>query len=174
MRRITMFLLVIMIAGSLFSQDRSGTVSQFRNLKAAPGSHISEILPPDGRPWIIFIFKACCTPADQAARWIVKATHQYGDSLGVIGLNVDRTRSMQRVKGWLKSHDITFPVYSDPTSQVSISWGVYAPPAVVILDREGVEVYRTMGYMSTYAETLDQKLDELLHPTLQDSTGLEP
>ncbi|MBZ0263079.1 TlpA family protein disulfide reductase [bacterium] len=155
-----------MAASCVLAQDRSGAVKQLRSLSAAPGSVQPTVLPPDGRPWIVFIFKACCAPADQAARWIVNTQVVYGDRVGVLVINVDRGRSLQRVNNWIRSHNIKFPVVSDPTAQVAQSWGVIAPPTVVILDSTCREVYRTIGYQSSYGTRLRLEISHLL----QDST----
>ncbi len=166
MRRIKgllLFLLVVTIHEGL-AQDRSSLIEQLHLLSPVPGSVEPDVLPTDGRPWIIFVFKACCSPAEHASRWIVDAQAQYGNRIGVLGINVDRSKRLQRVKNWLHAHDVQFPVLSDPTAQASLSWGVLAPPTIVILDGNANEVYRTIGYQAPYGATLTEKLETLLPP----------
>ncbi|MDP8208894.1 MAG: TlpA disulfide reductase family protein [Candidatus Electryonea clarkiae] len=169
MFRTTIFLLLVQLFAAVSSaQDRAGAIGQFRSLNAAPGSLGTTTLPPDGRPWIVFIFKACCSPSDHAARWIVDAEKQFGDRIGIIGLNVDPGKSLPRVSNWLHTHQIEFPVVSDPTAQVAIAWGVIAPPAVVILDGQAHEIYRTMGYQPSYGHKLTAEIHELLKSNTTD------
>lgn len=86
----------------------------------------------------------------------------YGDRVGIVGLNVDRTRTVGRVRGWLATHEVDYPVLWDATGQVAQTWGVIAPPSVILLDTSGVEVHRTMGYISGYDQALSKKLATLL------------
>lgn len=160
--KILVCLSFLLAASCALAQNRAGAIKQLRSLSAAPGSAEPTVLPPDGRPWVVFIFKACCAPADQAARWIVATQDEYGDRIGVLGLNVDPGKSLQKVPNWLRMRDIEFPVVSDPTSQAALSWGVIAPPTVVILDDQAHEVYRTMGYQPPYGERLTRELEKLL------------
>ncbi len=164
MKRALLFSLAILFGVStLFAQVRTGAMKQMLALDPVPGSEKPASLPPDGRPWIVFIFKACCAPADQAAGWAVEAGQRYGDRVGIVGLNVDRTRTIQKVPGWLHNRNVSFPVLWDATGQVSTqSWGVVAPPSVVLLDSTGTEVYRTMGYIPAYNDKLTTKLEDLL------------
>ncbi|MCB2213620.1 TlpA family protein disulfide reductase [bacterium] len=172
MRRALLISIAILFgAATLFAQVRTGAMKQMLSLDPVPGSVKPTSLPPDGRPWIVFIFKACCAPADQAAGWVVDAEQRYGDRVGIVGLNVDRTRTIQKVPGWLHNRNVSFPVLWDATGQVSTqSWGVVAPPTVVLLDSTGAEVYRTMGYIPAYNDKLTAKLESLLSDETQGET----
>ncbi|MCB2200807.1 TlpA family protein disulfide reductase [bacterium] len=159
---LTALVLISLVATTASAQDRAELIKQLRTLSAAPGSEDATRFPPDGRPWIVFIFKACCTPAEQAAKDIVEACDKYGDRIGVLGLNVDRPRTLQRLPTWLHMRQIDFAVLSDPTGQVARSWGVIAPPAIVVLDTLGREVFRTMGYHPLYRDRLYEAVDTFL------------
>jgi hypothetical protein len=164
-------ILLALIAVQSGAQDRTGAIHALHQLDPSQGSVRPEVLPPDGRPWIVFVFKACCSPADQAADWVVEAHETWGNRAGIVGLNVDRTRTVQRVRGWLATQHIDFPVLWDPTGEVARAWGVIAPPSVILLDSTCTETYRTMGFIPSYNTTLDEKLTSLFE---QSSAGTTP
>lgn len=158
----SLLLLLLTLPHSSIGQNRSGALSAFSRLSAAPGSEKPSTLSPNGKPWVVFIFKACCSPADQAAKWLVNTEKSLGDSVNFIGLNIDNPRTIQRVKNWLAVRTISFPVVRDPTGQAAVSWSVLAPPSVIILDINLNETYRTMGFMPSYGKQLEKELNKLL------------
>ncbi len=144
------------------AQDRSALLDQTTALSPAPGAAAPEVALPDGNPMIVFIFKACCSPSDQAARWIVDFQEEYGDRVDVLGLNVDPPGTTSRIRGWLRARNVEFPVLHDPTGQTAVAWGVYAPPSVIILDADANEVFRTMGYIQSNSRELEEIVSNLL------------
>ncbi len=153
---------ILLLVSTASAKDLSGAIKALGTLPAAPSSFKTEVLPPDGRPWVLIIFKTCCGSSDYAVKWMVDTQKEFGDRIGIVGLNVDPAKSLQGVPHWLRRHKVKFPVVSDPTSQTSAKFGVISPPAVIILDGKGDEVYRTLGYQRSYGKHLTDEIAKLL------------
>jgi AhpC/TSA family protein len=160
-RSLILFTILLLVA-TASAKDLSGAIKALSALPAAPSSFEPEILPPDGRPWVLIIFKTCCGSSDYAAKWMVETQKEFGDQIGIVGLNVDPAKSLQGVPHWLRRHKVKFPVVGDPTSQTSAKFGVISPPAIIILDGKGSEVYRTLGYQRSYGAHLTSEMEALV------------
>ena len=50
------------------------------------------------------------------------------------------------VQGYMREHEVNFPVLNDEDGRISLSWGVHAVPASFIVDTNGEIRYVEIGY----------------------------
>jgi hypothetical protein len=71
--------------------------------------------------------------------------------------------TIQDCKGWADMFGITFPVLADVGKT---AWNLYKDssyvPLIMIIDRKMVIQYKEPGYNETIAQTLENKIKELL------------
>jgi len=150
---VLLLLLVFAFNGSMAEVPRE--IQRLQNLKTIiEGQEI----PLDSRSYVLVIFKACCTPNEQAVDWMSKTHQLQTDSVTFVGLNVDRPRHLSKVKNWLFSRDVNFKVYSDPAGQMAAELKTLAPPSVIVFDGKGNELYRTLGFRPNDRKKLDDLL----------------
>ena len=162
MNTLVLALLLILAQHAPLQSEETGPVRLLSHLSPVPGPSTTIHLPGQGKPCVLFIYKACCKPAEQAAHWANGAVDRYGERIDVVGVCVDPPRSIQHVPAWIKRQQVSFGSLADPTGEVARAWGVLAPPAILILDGRGTEVHRTMGFMNAYTTHLNRILDELV------------
>ena len=126
--------------------------------------------PPDGRPWAVLIFKACCTVNAMAVKWTENLHEKYGDQIGFLGVTIDTDRSLPKALKWLKSKKVAFPVVWNPEGQAAKILKLRSTPLVVILDENGAEIYRS----STLTGKATQEIETLLDARLAARKAAEP
>jgi cytochrome c biogenesis protein CcmG/thiol:disulfide interchange protein DsbE len=100
-----------------------------------------------GRPmWIIF-WKTACEPCEVEARDVAAAYAAHrSDRLVVLGIDV--WDPAEEIRGYVKSHALTFPIAVDTTSTVMDAYGVWGAPTHYFIDSTGIIEDRYFGPMT--------------------------
>ena len=102
-----------------------------------------------------FWFKACAPCQEQMIS--LQALHEKFPQSEVvfIGINTIDNPQRDRLELFLKNRHITMPsVYNGKT--IESRYKVYGSPALFIIDKQGVIIYKAGGYSSTLANEVDQ------------------
>jgi len=85
------------------------------------------------------------------------------DSLTIIGINVDGPRNRSKVKPFVKSMGLEFPILIDENGEVIQRYRLMSIPSTVIVSSEGdiVKVHR--GYRPGDEKVLEKEMKELLN-----------
>lgn len=159
---LTGWLVLIALVGSVANTIAGVPVPYLAQLKraeqvvAAPDDFK---FPPDGRPWIIVIFKPCCAPNTMAVKWSASLEKQWGDSLGILGIDIDSPKSIGKVRSWMRGHGAIYPVLWDANHELRGVIGVKASPMVILLSREGSEVFRSSWFNWFDAKKIEEMID---------------
>jgi len=104
-----------------------------------------------------------CKPCVRAIPKLVKLQEQY-EKQGVqfIGVNVDGTRNLPKVKPFAHSLNITYPVLLDVNNELMNKLKVTAMPTIIIVDAKDEIVFFHQGYRPGDEKTLEDEIKKLL------------
>ena len=112
-----------------------------------------------GRPLVLNFFAAWCDPCRQEAPEFVRLHHRYGDRIGLLSVAV-RTDHRSSLDGFIRDHDMTWPVVWDRGGSMIDPYRVNGQPITYIIDADGRVVYRIIG--QTTEPLIGRYLDKLL------------
>lgn len=112
---------------------------------------------------IIDFWATWCKPCIAAMPKISKLSDEFKDD-GVIfwGINIDSPRNQAKVKPFVKSLNITYPVFLDGDQELMSDMNVSAMPTLIILDPKGKVRYFHEGFQSGDEEVIREEIQNLL------------
>ena len=112
---------------------------------------------------VIDFWATWCKPCVRAIPQLVKLHEQY-EKQGVqfLGINVDGTRNLPKVKPFAHSLKITYPVLLDENSDLMARLKVTAMPTVLIVNANDEIVFLHQGYRPGDEKTLEAEIKKLL------------
>jgi len=170
-------LLVLFVPLQTFAEQVSASSPAFYLqmlswLERVSGQPDSLHFPPDGRPWVIVVFKSCCAPNVIAVRWAASLQERFGLSIGILGVAIDSPRSIAKVVPWMKARRALYPVLWDPNHELVQLLGVKATPAVLLLNRDGSEAYRTTWFSRQDSKTIETlieaEVNRAINPSIEE------
>jgi cytochrome c biogenesis protein CcmG, thiol:disulfide interchange protein DsbE len=122
------------------------------------GSRIS-LAGYGGKPLVLNFFAAWCEPCKREAPALVQINHRYGRRVGMLSVAV-RTTTRASLTGFVRQHDMTWPVVWDRSGSMIDPYKVLGQPVTYIIDAQGRVVYEIVG--ETTAQRIGGVLDKLL------------
>lgn len=117
-----------------------------------------------GRPVVVNVWAAWCTPCKEEFPVLQRASVRYGRSVAFLGVNTEDVAKDARA--WLDRHWVAYPSYVDADGKITEGVGVrLGIPGTVFYDRAGESVYTHQG---PYREDADLESD------LQQYIGAKP
>jgi thiol-disulfide isomerase/thioredoxin len=111
-----------------------GSKPEFR-LKSLDGRKLGPTDFP-GQVVVVDFWATWCGPCRIQARILEPIHHDYeGKGVQFLAANVGEDEAT--VQGFVKSKPFPYPVLLDPESQVSSSFGIYALPTLMVVDKKG-------------------------------------
>lgn len=112
---------------------------------------------------VIDFWATWCKPCVRAIPQLVKLHEQYGkQGVQFIGINVDGTRNLPKVKPFAHSLKIAYPVLLDENSDLMARLKVTAMPTVLIVNADDEIVFFHQGYRPGDEKTLEVEIKKLL------------
>ena len=112
---------------------------------------------------IIDFWATWCLPCQEAMKELVKLYPNLRDNgVEVIGINVDGPRNISKVKPFIKTMGITYPILMDTNMDLMSDLGVSVVPTIIIINDEKKILYAKEGYQAGDDQVLRAKIDELL------------
>ncbi len=157
MKRITLFMLVIL--GLLISEDRLPSMK----LKDLEKNRV-EIQSFYGEtPILINFWTLACDPCKKEMKFLSEFNTKYSeDGFQVISVNMDNTRSMSKVKSYVKSQKYSFRVLSDPRSELFRKTGGKVMPYILMVNKDGTIFNRHIGFNMGDEKKLEEQIQELI------------
>jgi len=104
-----------------------------------------------------------CKPCVRAIPKLVKLHEQYkAQGVEIIGINVDGTRNLSKVKPFSHSLNISYPVLLDVNNELMNKLKVTAMPTLLIVDANDEIVFFHQGYRPGDEKTLEDEIKKLL------------
>ena len=101
----------------------------------------------DARPTLISFWFLACEPCKKEMKFLDKFNKDYSDKgFKVLSINTDNSRTMNRLKSFVKSKNYSFKILIDPKSLFFKKLGGKICPYLVLVDHDGKIVSRHTGY----------------------------
>ena len=125
-------------------------------------------------PILINFWNLACEPCKKEMKELDKLQLKYEkQGLDVVSINIDNTRSMSKVKSYVKSQKYAFTVLSDPRAELFRKMGGKVMPFVIIADSTGEIISRHLGYNPGDEKELEKEILHLLTDQLPSTDSLQ-
>ena len=114
-------------------------------------------------PILINFWNLACEPCKKEMKELDKLHLEYVEQgFEVVSINIDNTRSMSKVKSYVKSQKYAFSILSDPRAELFRKMGGKVMPFVIIADSTGEIKNRHVGYNPGDEKELKKEILHLL------------
>ncbi len=91
-----------------------------------------------GAPYMLNIWATWCAPCREEMPELQELHDTYADrGFRVVAVSVDNRSDGDQILAFLEEHDITFPVWHDPTWEIQDTYFLYGLPGSFLIDAEG-------------------------------------
>lgn len=112
---------------------------------------------------VIDFWATWCKPCVRAMPKLVKLHEQYkSEGVEFIGVNVDGTRNLSKVKPFANALNISYPVLLDENNDVMNKLKVTAMPTLIIANADDEIVFFHQGYRPGDEKVLEEEIKKLL------------
>lgn len=114
-------------------------------------------------PVVLDFWATWCKPCIKAFPEFEQLYKKYKkQGLTVVGINTDGPRNRAKIKPFVNSFDISFPILIDLNNDVMRQFRVFALPTTLLIAKNGEIISTHAGYSASKLKELDEKLAELL------------
>ena len=132
-------------------------------LKDLNGKKVSVHDYLDGGPLLISFWFLACEPCKKEMKFLDQYHQKYSDSgFKVLSINTDNSRTINRVKPFVKSKKYTFPILNDPKSLFFRKLGGKVCPYTVLVDHEGNIIKKHSGYNPGDEVKLEKEIKDMI------------
>ena len=99
-------------------------------------------------PILVSFWALWCKPCRAEIKFLEDYYNKYKlKGFTIIGINQDSPRSLAKVKAFVNSHNLTFPVVLDPNQEIFQKFNGQSIPLSILFDKNGKIVYSHIGYL---------------------------
>ena len=129
------------------------------SLKSVEGKTI-KLSDYKGKVVIIDFWATWCPPCRRGIPDLVSIQNEYKNKVVVIGISLDREKTIKDVPGFIKDYQINYPVVYGDDNVVIAYGGIQSIPTSFVVDKKGNVVDMHVGLVSR--DTFVNKIKELL------------
>lgn len=129
------------------------------SLKSVDGK-IIKLSDYKGKIVIIDFWATWCPPCRRGIPDLISIQKEYKDNVVVIGISLDREKTIKDVPGFVKDYSINYPVVYGDDNIVVAYGGIQSIPTSFVVDKNGNIVDMHVGLVSK--DTFVNKIKELL------------
>ncbi|MBI1931024.1 MAG: TlpA family protein disulfide reductase [Ignavibacteriales bacterium] len=121
----------------------------------------SEIL--QNGPLLVNFWALWCKPCRSEMKHLDAIFLKYKENgLTILGVNQDSPRSLAKVKAFVSSHKINYPVITDPNQEIFQKFNGQSIPLNVLFDKNGNVVFTHIGYLPGDEVALEKEIKTVL------------
>lgn len=159
-------IIVILLTGAVFSQGFKSNRAPDFTLPDLNGNNIrlSDVIG-DGPVYINF-WATWCGPCKKEIPELVKLYEEYHDrGLEILSISTDGSRSEGKVRAFVKSYKMKFPVLLDSDKEVfQRKYKGFAIPYGILVDNEGNMLHAAYGFRPGDEKKIISKMQKYLSP----------
>jgi len=141
-------------------------------LKDLNGKKVSVYDVWDKGPMAISFWFLACEPCKKEMKFLDEYNEKYSEQgFKVLSINTDNSRTINRVKPFVKSKKYSFTVLNDPKSLFFRKMGGKICPFLVLVDSEGNIIKKHTGYNPGDEVKLELEIQEMLNSTKVDTVS---
>jgi cytochrome c biogenesis protein CcmG, thiol:disulfide interchange protein DsbE len=137
-------LLVSIGAGSAMAQNLSSLTTP---LSTTSGERASIAELGRGKVTVLVFWITGCQPSKHELDALQDLSTTMGDTVAIVAVSIDNTKTMARVGSLVRSKGYSFPVLLDPNSDVFNALNGQDHPYTLIFNREGVVTEKLSGFL---------------------------
>jgi thiol-disulfide isomerase/thioredoxin len=166
------FILAIILSVSAFSYDLRNQITETNvkvtlkddkapefTLKSVDGKTV-KLSDYKGKVVIIDFWATWCPPCRRGIPDLVSIQKEFKDKVVIIGISLDREKTIKDVPGFVKNNEINYPVVYGDDKVVIDYGGIQSIPTSFVVDKNGTVVDMHVGLVSK--DTFVNKIKELL------------
>jgi len=114
-------------------------------------------------PTLVSFWALWCQPCRKEMTKLNSIYKKYKDKgFNIIGINLDSPRSTSKVKSYVVSHKIKFPIVKDPEKELFQLFNGQSIPLLFLLDKTGKIINTHIGYVPGDEKKLEKEITDLL------------
>ena len=107
-----------------------------------------------------------CEPCKAEMKVLKNLYEKYQDKgFTILGINQDSPKSVSKVRAYISSQKISFPIALDPNNQYLQKFNGQSIPYSLLVDRNGEIVYKSVGYLPGDEIKLEKEIQKLFSTT---------
>ncbi len=158
MKTFKTLIFIIIFYGSVFSQNNIDFSSKTLDNKEFSLSEVT------GKNITLVSFWALwCKPCRAEMRHLENLYNSYKEKgFAIVGINQDSPRSLAKVKSFVASHNVTFPIVLDPNQEIFQKFNGQSIPLTVLFNNKGEIIYTHIGYLPGDEIELEEEIKKAL------------
>lgn len=114
-------------------------------------------------PTLVNFWALWCKPCRAEMRHLQAIYEKYEDNgFTILGINQDSPRSMAKVRAFVSSHNLNFPIVTDPNQEIFQQFNGQSIPLNVLYNQKGEVVYTHVGYLPGDEIKLEEEIRKVL------------
>ncbi len=114
-------------------------------------------------PLLVSFWALWCEPCKVEMRVLKDVYKKYKNKgFTILSINQDSPKSVSKVRAYISSQRINFPVALDPNSQLLQKLNGQSIPYSLLFNKEGEIVYKSVGYLPGDEINLEKEIQKLL------------
>ncbi len=114
-------------------------------------------------PVLVNFWALWCKPCRSEMKHLDAIFLKYKENgLTILGVNQDSPRSLAKVKAFVSSHKINYPVITDPNQEIFQKFNGQSIPLNVLFDENGNVVFTHIGYLPGDEIELEKEIKTVL------------
>jgi len=114
-----------------------------------------------GKVVIVDFWASWCVPCRRSFPWLNQMHEKYADDgLVIVGVNLDTSDT--DAQAFLAEYPVQFQIINDPDGDLAREYDVIAMPSSYVIDRDGKQVARHLGFKVKRQQEYEALLSETL------------
>jgi thiol-disulfide isomerase/thioredoxin len=114
-------------------------------------------------PTLVNFWALWCKPCRAEMRHLEAIYEKYKEhGFTLVVINQDTPRSLAKVKSYISSHKITFPVITDPNQEIFQQFNGQSIPLSILYNTKGEVIYSHVGYLPGDEIELEAEVKKVL------------